>query len=148
MLKKNLQAAELAINEKEGKAKSVKVEKELEKVMDLLMEEQVDDYIDISEEDEPVKKKHKADEPTVVPLNFSQVTNYAQPGKAFPEFKKAVEEIETLHAGEMLFLPAGWFHEVTSRNNSEDNKQGHMAFNYWMHPGDSKDFHSPYTCKF
>ncbi|WFD34146.1 hypothetical protein MCUN1_000982 [Malassezia cuniculi] len=40
-----------------------------------------------------------------------------------------------LKAGEMLYLPAGWFHEVTSRGT----EGVHMAFNYWMHPPDGKE---------
>ena len=36
-----------------------------------------------------------------------------------------------LHAGETLYLPAGWFHEVTSLNNGGGE---HMALNYWLHP--------------
>ena len=65
-------------------------------------------------------------------------------------------------AGEVLYLPAGWFHEVTSMStpttsttpaaatgtNERDNKEttrtvtktagggggGHLALNYWFHP--------------
>ena len=45
----------------------------------------------------------------------------------------------------MLYLPAGWFHEVTSLG-----EKGHMAFNYWSHPPDNLDpslagFARPYT---
>lgn len=39
-------------------------------------------------------------------------------------------EIELL-AGESLYLPAGWFHEVTSLN---DRGRAHLALNYWLHP--------------
>lgn len=55
----------------------------------------------------------------------------------------------TLHPGDMLYLPAGWFHEVYSSNS--DRRAGtaepsyHMAFNYWFHPPDTKDFHHPYA---
>ncbi|WFD27771.1 hypothetical protein MNAN1_002776 [Malassezia nana] len=38
-----------------------------------------------------------------------------------------------LHAGQMLYLPASWFHEVTSWASESGP---HMAFNYWMHPPD------------
>ena len=73
-------------------------------------------------------------------------------------------------SGEMLYLPAGWFHEVTSystnvnanmmdgtsgdNNNDDDNFGGHMAFNYWFHPPDNlfdseeNGFASPYKSKF
>jgi hypothetical protein len=53
-----------------------------------------------------------------------------------------------VNAGEMLYLPAGWFHEVTSFGGASSG--GHFAFNYWMHPPDHLDPHhgfaSPYRC--
>ena len=44
----------------------------------------------------------------------------------------------------MLYLPAGWFHEVTSYG------QQHVALSYWMHPPDNlkpgpDGFQNPYT---
>ena len=46
-----------------------------------------------------------------------------------------------LNPGEMLYLPASWWHEVTS--SSPDNI--HMAFNYWFYPPDGlNDFDEPY----
>lgn len=57
-------------------------------------------------------------------------------------------------AGEMLYLPAGWFHEVTSHGAAlagdgvNSSPSGlHMAFNYWFHPPSScgpDDFTRPY----
>ena len=41
----------------------------------------------------------------------------------------------TVHAGQMLYIPAGWFHEVFSSNDGSD--EGHCAFNYWFHPPDN-----------
>lgn len=40
-----------------------------------------------------------------------------------------------LRAGQMLYLPASWFHEVTSWASEAEP---HMAFNYWMHPPDGQ----------
>lgn len=40
-----------------------------------------------------------------------------------------------LRAGQMLYLPASWFHEVTS--TADDT--AHIAFNYWMHPPDGTE---------
>lgn len=40
-----------------------------------------------------------------------------------------------LKAGQMLYLPASWFHEVTSWASESGP---HMAFNYWMHPPDGQ----------
>ena len=41
-----------------------------------------------------------------------------------------------VRAGEMLYLPAGWYHEVLSFNDEggEDGGDYHMALNYWLHP--------------
>ncbi len=74
-----------------------------------------------------------------------------------------------LRAGQMLYLPAGWFHEVTSfsdyasesggaaKANGKANGGGeapsssrlHLALNYWFHPPDNADpspagFRRPY----
>lgn len=62
--------------------------------------------------------------------------------------KEAAFECEVA-AGDMLYLPAGWFHEVTSFGELETG--GHLAFNYWFHPPDNLDpseagFQQPYTC--
>ncbi len=40
-------------------------------------------------------------------------------------------------AGDVLYLPAGWFHEVTSQNST--GERWHMAINYWFHPPDNLD---------
>jgi hypothetical protein len=70
-----------------------------------------------------------------------------------PDSEGYRECIITLKAGEMLYLPAGWFHCVTSFSTStqqEDDStksgQVHMALNYWYHPPDQlTDFEKPYT---
>lgn len=40
-----------------------------------------------------------------------------------------------LNAGEQLYLPCGWFHEVRSYGDAEQG--GHLALNYWFHPPDN-----------
>ncbi|KAG9043358.1 hypothetical protein FS837_009701 [Tulasnella sp. UAMH 9824] len=51
--------------------------------------------------------------------------------------------IVNLSAGEMLYLPASWWHEVTSTSQSAPDV--HMAFNYWFHPPNALDtFALPY----
>ena len=54
----------------------------------------------------------------------------------------------TLNAGDMLYLPAGWFHEVLSETTMDKKGQGHMAFNYWFHPPDGEIFDAPYKSDF
>ena len=72
-------------------------------------------------------------------------------------------EVE-LNAGDMFFLPAGWFHEVVSESvpaaaeeeGQEDGGgggstayyRGHMAFNFWFHPPDTAAFDQPYSNSF
>jgi Cupin-like domain len=85
------------------------------------------------------------------PANFSQV-NTSMPEEdlraRFPKYVDArSRRIEvTLKAGEMLYLPAGWFHEVRS---SAETGSGHMALNYWFHPPDAlSSFDRPYSTDF
>ena len=59
--------------------------------------------------------------------------------------KAAVRVDVDVRAGEMLFLPASWFHEVTSFSSAG----GHIAFNYWMHPArHGAPFDAPYEDDF
>ena len=51
-----------------------------------------------------------------------------------------------LKAGEMLYIPCGWFHEVESVGSGSGG--GHMAFNYWFHPPDGETFDKPYKSDF
>lgn len=58
---------------------------------------------------------------------------------------------ETLRAGEMLYLPASYFHEVISfnRETSPGESSHHMAVNYWYYPPSSKgSFETPYEDDF
>ncbi|TKY89826.1 hypothetical protein EX895_001123 [Sporisorium graminicola] len=57
-----------------------------------------------------------------------------------------------LKPGQMLYLPASWYHEVTSSSipplgtppnpsgQAEDSSKVHMALNYWFHPPDALEF--------
>lgn len=64
----------------------------------------------------------------------------------FPKFQKATKPfVVELSAGEMLYLPASWWHEVTSSSTSSGEDAVHMAFNYWFYPPDNLDsFEQPY----
>ncbi|KAG8461701.1 hypothetical protein KFE25_001319 [Diacronema lutheri] len=57
--------------------------------------------------------------------------------------------IVELRAGQMLYLPASWFHEVSSSDAREQvggaREVGHLALNYWLHPPDTADFDAPYA---
>ena len=59
-------------------------------------------------------------------------------GRLPPALGKArLAECE-LAAGEMLYLPCGWFHEVSSVGF-------HCAVNFWFHPPDQPVFERPYS---
>ena len=64
----------------------------------------------------------------------------------FPKFKKAAKPfVVELSAGEMLYLPASWWHEVTSSSTGTGDDAVHMAFNYWFYPPNKLDsFDQPY----
>lgn len=62
--------------------------------------------------------------------------------KLWPLFLSAHRITVDLKPGEMLYLPTGWFHEVTSYGNDDKNdKNVHVAANYWFIPptGDSRN---------
>ena len=96
------------------------------------------------------------------PVNFSQVklgASREEIAKKFPAFSSAAELVVDMAAGECLFLPAGWYHNVTSFGPSEYDpavaatcpwayEGGHMAFNYWYHPPGTRDFDRPYSSGF
>ena len=55
--------------------------------------------------------------------------------RRFPRFPGAGEAVEvTVEAGQALYLPASWFHEVTSVGSGDPCM--HIAVNYWFHPPD------------
>lgn len=73
----------------------------------------------------------------------------------FPDYQAAVSCTVDLEAGDIFYLPAGWFHCVSSfgateeegpSNTDADNLSHiHMAVNYWYHPPDNRtDFDHPY----
>ncbi|BDA43071.1 probable bifunctional peptidase and (3S)-lysyl hydroxylase Jmjd7 at N-terminal half [Coccomyxa sp. Obi] len=81
------------------------------------------------------------------PDSFSRVDLAAGPKEIAARFRDfpgidAALQVE-VQEGEMLYLPAGWFHEVKSFGRR------HMALNYWAHPPDNLDpgpagFSKPY----
>ena len=94
------------------------------------------------------------------PLNFSLVDTTLDSEalqERFPLFAKATKATVELLPNQMLYLPASWFHEVTSyggdgdKNNEKNGKEGkgrHIAFNYWFHPPDGSVFDAPYSSSF
>lgn len=100
------------------------------------------------------------------PENFSSV-DLTLPAdiceKEYPLFFKARGLEVEVREGEMLYLPAGWYHEVTSFTSTSStdgsgtstsstdgsgSEKMHMAFNYWVHPPDGSSFARPYINDF
>ena len=59
--------------------------------------------------------------------------------------KTSTPFVVEINPGEMLYLPASWWHEVTSSSPDNSRSNVHMAFNYWFYPPDGlKGFDEPY----
>ncbi|GLE03034.1 hypothetical protein PINS_up011913 [Pythium insidiosum] len=106
---------------------------------------------DIDEDGYTAKKS--VDKTVKDPVNFSRVDTsmLSDPEQRerlreqFPGFFHAKAAFCDIHVGEMLFLPASWFHEVESFGSAD----GHLALNYWYHPPDQLDrFENPYSSPF
>lgn len=139
---------------------AAQAERRLEEALDRMLDEEVDfgfgeddegewDDAEDDLEGEPLRrqsgKQAKMEGATHAPDNFSCVDLSQRDDvlcRSFPAFPgKAAATLCTLSAGEMLYLPAGWFHEVTSFGGPES--KGHLAVNYWFHPPDQLDVKDP-----
>jgi hypothetical protein len=85
------------------------------------------------------------------PASFSRVPTHLpldQLKEDFPLYVDAMSRCRqvTVRAGEALYLPTGWFHEVFSKSSATSSE--HIAFNYWFHPPDSSDYDHPYSSSF
>jgi hypothetical protein len=131
----NLRQAEIALeNAENGEGDLEEAEKKVDDAMDQLL--QFGDYDDL-----PETKKVRIDQDEY-PDSFSRIKNMSEL-HAFPKVKRSTCYDITLNAGEALFLPAGWFHEVRSCGSDASNGL-HMAFNYLMVPPTESDFDRPY----
>ncbi|KAG9669036.1 Clavaminate synthase-like protein, partial [Aureobasidium melanogenum] len=90
------------------------------------------------------------------PLSFSQVSTQdlnshlglTSPQKTSAALEKAGKPyVVELKAGDMLYLPTSWFHEVTSFSDEKSEDNVHIALNYWFHPPDAQkpEFEKPYA---
>jgi len=142
---------------------------------DALMGDLEDSAVDGGEEDE-----HTQEEPASfsrIPTAYlhkhlnlptTAVPPHGSSPEDFPDLTKATAPfVVDLAAGEMLYLPASWWHEVTSFSDSgmDESSKGkgkqkqkqkqqkqngedvHMAFNYWFYPPDAETFDEPYADK-
>ena len=94
-------------------------------------------------------KKTKTEEFIDFPPSFSKInTDSPTIHKDFRQFAKATPVYVTLQAGDALYLPASWLHEVRSESDvadeitnsyqsaANDKFIGHFAMNYWFYPPD------------
>lgn len=65
--------------------------------------------------------------------------------KKWPLFFQANRITVDVQPGEMLFLPTGWFHEVTSFGGDVDENNVHIAANYWFIPPNGKSMDKMYS---
>lgn len=70
---------------------------------------------------------------------IAKLTEFAQ--EHFPGFLQLRKLEVWLEPGEMLYLPCGWFHEVSS---FATEKPGHVALNWWFVPPTKSDASDPY----
>jgi ribosomal protein L16 Arg81 hydroxylase len=93
------------------------------------------------------------------PPSFSRIDTATlhspTPSMKFPLLQEAIRVVCEIQEGEMLYLPASWYHEVTSFTLPEADdfavlrrEPGHMAFNYWMHPPTTAEYTAPYEDDF
>lgn len=138
---KMLEDAERALAE--GKPGAMEQVEQAELLLDMAMDAMVD--AEIHEE----HREHQAVDSMIAkrhPNNFSKVdVNYLEDRETlkqkYPKFLDANTAFCNLETGSLLYLPASWFHEVTSYGAVD----GHMAMNYWFHPPDNDDFVNPYS---
>eukprot|EP00804_Cyclotella_cryptica_P021640 CCRYP_020650-RA/>CCRYP_020650-RA protein AED:0.36 eAED:0.36 QI:607/1/1/1/0/0.5/2/146/433 len=116
-------------------------EEELERAMEALIDAEVDEDDDEEEEAEEdeacdgVNGCRLVDKTVKNPNNFSKVpvemledvTKFQQ---EYPDLQKTTMAYCDINPGEMLYLPASWFHEVTSY--SGEKGAHHIALNYCL----------------
>jgi hypothetical protein len=133
-----IELAEAETARERGDANAEKLIQELDEKLENIM----DSLLDESEYDENGQE--------VDPPSFCKISS-----STAALMYGAKRTIVELNAGDALYLPAGWFHEVESismekasvSERDEENENGHLAVNFWFHPPDNlvaKEFKNPY----
>ena len=100
--------------------------------------------------DDDSSKRRLVDKTVKDPDNFSMIPcnmliDESQLYEKYPKMKSTKAAFCDLNVGEILYLPASWWHQVLSFGGLE----GHLAMNYWFHPPDaSNNFEKPYSSDF
>mmetsp|Transcript_14889 Transcript_14889/g.19737 ORF Transcript_14889/g.19737 Transcript_14889/m.19737 type:complete len:229 (+) Transcript_14889:548-1234(+) len=79
------------------------------------------------------------------PANFATIPRAHSPkdSNVYPDLRHLPSLASfVLKPGDALYLPCGWWHEVTSFNGF------HAAWNYWFHPPTTSSFSRPYDSPF
>ncbi|RLN93523.1 hypothetical protein BBJ28_00020704 [Nothophytophthora sp. Chile5] len=141
-----------AFHFEESEAEGDDDESELEELDDLALDPEEE------AEAEQAAKRNVDQTEIKFPVSFSTVDTFRlrdgeqaqrELNEEFPKFSQAKVSFCDLEVGDMLFLPASWFHEVESFGSAKGN--GHLALNYWYHPPDQlspENFRSPYSSPF
>jgi hypothetical protein len=82
-----------------------------------------------------------------LPPHFSRCLGRKQAlasSDTWPLFAEARMLTVDVQAGDALYIPAGWWHEVSSRG-ADTPDFTHLAVNWWYHPPDTADFDAPYS---
>ena len=114
-------------------------------------ENDIDDFDEIDGDDDDVldsdasfDNKQKQDMLHFSKIPSTMLNNKQELAEKYPKFDSSCESIIQLDAGQSLYLPAGWFHEVQSLSSCSSDKnmkesgleECHAAINYWYHPPD------------
>ena len=143
----HVRLAEEALEAAETQSQVEAAEEGLEKAMDELLEYQQEELISDDESVEAKRVKLNEEPQSFSQIDKQTVWDYSEkkkPSSKFPLLAKATPVTLNMESGECLFLPAGWFHQVTSFGNN--NKSGiHLAVNYWLETPDTNVFDKPYS---
>lgn len=94
-----------------------------------------DDFDDGEDEDEEGSEQQQVKidgaEAGELPKNFSRIGQGANDKGDHAPFEATPSVVVTLGPGDTLYLPCGWFHEVTSVDDGTTTCGGHLAMNYW-----------------
>ncbi|KAL3810313.1 hypothetical protein ACHAXA_002568 [Cyclostephanos tholiformis] len=151
---KVLAMAERAMEEGKFGAKEQleRAEQQLEEAIDAILDAEMCEVDDESESgycDEKYKysdRRRLVDKTVKNPKNFSRVeadylNDEEKLHRKYPLMAQATAAFCDIQAGGILYLPASWFHEVSSYGQT-------IALNYWFHPPDGHDFAAPYSSDF
>jgi quercetin dioxygenase-like cupin family protein len=73
---------------------------------------------------------------------YSRILDEFPDKDEFPLYYEVPQQEFTIRAGEMLFIPAGWFHFVFSEDPDPETRLN-FAVNYWYHPLNGWDVGKP-----